>query len=84
MTSNEPKQVKGVVGRVDRGSFGTGSKSERSAVFIDTHEGRYVLRRKGAPAMGDKALDRYVGCRVRCDGVMLSHTLIAEYIEVVD
>ena len=82
--NDEPKQVKGVVGRVDRAPFGTGSKSQRDAVVIDTREGRYVLRRKNGPAMGDKALDRYVGCRVRCDGVMLSHTLIAEYIEVID
>ena len=83
MTDTEPRRVKGVTGRVERGAFGTGSKSERNVVFIDTHDGRYVLRRKDGPAIGDKALDAYVGCRIRCDGVLLSHTLIADYIEIV-
>ncbi|MCC6378753.1 MAG: hypothetical protein IT519_08060 [Burkholderiales bacterium] len=78
-----PKRVTGVTGRVSRGPFGTGSKSEHDAVWIDTGAARYVLRRKGGPAMGDPALERYLGCTVRCDGVLLSHTLVANAIEVV-
>lgn len=80
--SDAPKRVSGVTGHVTRGPFGTGSKSERDAVWIETADGRWVLRRKGGPAMGDGALDRYVGCTVRCDGVLLAHTLVAERIEI--
>jgi hypothetical protein len=78
-----PKRVSGVTGSVVRGPFGAGSKSQHIAVWIDTGAGRYVLRRKGGPAMGDKVLDRYVGHEVRCDGVLLEHTLLAERIEIV-
>ncbi len=83
-TSDElPKRVSGVTGSVARGPFGTGSKSQHIAVWIDTGGARYVLRRKGGPAMGDKALDAYVGREVRCDGVLLEHTLLAERIDIV-
>jgi len=78
-----PKRVSGVTGSVVRGPFGAASKSQRIAVWIDTGVARYVLRRKGGPAMGDKMLDRYVGHEVRCDGVLLEHTLLAEHIEII-
>lgn len=78
-----PRRVTGITGRVLRGAFGSGSKSEHDAVWIDTGAARYVLRRKGGPAMGDPALERYVGCTVRCDGVLLAHALLAEAIEVI-
>lgn len=81
-SGDAPKRVSGVTGRVSRGPFGTGSKSEHEAVWIETADGRWVLRRKGGPAMGDDALDRYVGCTVRCDGMLLAHTLVAERIEI--
>lgn len=83
-SGDEPRRVTGVTGRVSRGTFGAGSKSEHDAVWIDTGAARYVLRRKGGPAMGDRALDRYVGLDVRCDGTLLSHTLVADAIDVVD
>ena len=75
--------MSGVTGRVSRGPFGGTSKSAHDAVWIEGAEGRYVLRRKGGPAMGDRALERYVGHEVRCDGVLLSHTLVADTIEIV-
>jgi len=85
MTPEEDaRRVKGITGRVARGPFGAGSKSERPAIWIETDDGRYVLRRKEGPAIGDKLLDAYVGHCIRCDGVLLSHTLIAESIEIVN
>jgi hypothetical protein len=80
---NPPKRVAGVTGSVARAPFGGDSKSRHVAVWIDTGAARYVLRRKGGPAMGDKVLDRYVGHEVRCDGVLLEHTLLAERIEII-
>lgn len=83
-TDGGPTRVSGVTGRVSRGPFGTGSKSAHDAVWIDTGSARYVLRRKDGPAMGDRSLERYLGCTVRCDGVVLSHSLVAERIDVVE
>jgi hypothetical protein len=81
---DSPKRVAGVTGSVTRARFGADSKSRHLAVCIDTGAARYVLRRKGGPAMGDKALDRYVGHEVRCDGVLLEYTLVAEHIEIIE
>ena len=78
-----PKRIAGVTGKVARAPFGGASKSRHVAVWIDTGAARYVLRRKGGPAMGDKALERYVGHEIRCDGVLLEHTLVAERIEII-
>lgn len=80
---SEPRRVTGVTGRVTRGPFGGASKSRHVAIWIDTGEARWILRRKGGPAMGDEVLGRYVGCDVRCDGVLLEHTLLADAIEIV-
>jgi hypothetical protein len=83
MSSSAPSPVSGLRGRVSQGEFGKGSKSERQAVFIDTAEGQYVLRRKDGPAFGDDALKKYVGRTVACDGFLAGTTLLAERIEVV-
>lgn len=82
MSDTTPRPVKALRGRVTRGVFGTGTKSEREAVFITTGEGRFVLRRKGGPAMGDDALEAYVGKDVACDGFVLDSTLLAERIVI--
>lgn len=83
MSDATPRPVKALRGRVTRGVFGKGTKSERAAVFITTDEGRFVLRRKGGPAMGDDTLDTYVGKDVACDGFVLESTLLAERIAIV-
>jgi hypothetical protein len=77
-----PKRVEGLTGAVVRAPFGTGSKSERQAVWLETAEGRYVLRRKEGPTYDDAALEKYVGKRVRCDGFVVGYTLLAERIQI--
>ena len=77
-----PQRVEGVVGAVVRAPFGTGSKSERQAVWLETAQGRYVLRRKEGPTYDDAALDKYVGKRVKCDGFVVGYTLLAEQIQI--
>lgn len=77
-----PRRVTGLKGKVTRGRFGTGSKSEREAIYFETQEGRFVLRRKGGPTFEDSALDRYVGKQVSCDGFLVDYTLLAERIEI--
>ena len=78
-----PQRVEGVTGTVTRGPFGTGSKSEREAVWLESGMGRFVLRRKDGPTFGDRALDKYVGKRVTCDGFIVGYTLLAERIAIV-
>ena len=83
MSSTEPVPVANLRGDVSRGVYGQGSKSEREAVFFNSTEGRYVLRRKGGPVFGDDELEKYVGHEVQCDGYLLGTTLLAERIEFV-
>jgi len=78
-----PRRVDGLEGSVERGPFGTGSKSEREAVWLRTPQERLVLRRKHGPSYGDTALEPYVGKHVRCDGFVVGYLLLAERIEVV-
>ncbi len=79
----EPRKIDGLTGAVTRGPFGTGSKSERMAVWIETAEGRFVLRRKDGPAFDDEALDKYVGKRVTCRGFVVGYSVLADKIDVV-
>ena len=81
-SNDGPRKVEGLTGVVRRGSFGAGSKSEQMAIWIDTDDGSFVLRRKEGPTYGDAALDRYVGRRVTCDGFILDYTLLAERIRM--
>lgn len=81
--SDRPRPVRSLRGRVTRGTYGRGSKSARRAVFIETEDGRYLLRRKGGPVFADSTLERYVGRSVACDGFLLGTTLLAERIDVI-
>lgn len=83
MNGLKPVPVKGLQGCVTRGLYAQGSKSEREAVFLETENGRYVLRRKTGPVFGDAELEKYVGRRVICDGFLVVTTFLAERIEVV-
>lgn len=82
-SDNQPRKVDGLIGAVTRGPFGAGSKSARMAIWVETAEGRFVLRRKEGSAFDDQALDKYVGKRIKCDGFVVDYTLLAERIEVV-
>ena len=68
-----------ISGRVTNEVVARGSKSERSAVVLEADNGRrFVLRRKGGPALGDSALDHLVGKTISVDGVEVGQTLIFE------
>lgn len=84
MTDSRPERVEKLRGRVTKGPYAKGSKSERQAVFLETDRGRYVLRRKTGPVFADAKLKRFVGHTVECDGFLLESTLLAEKIEVVE
>jgi hypothetical protein len=81
-SSEGPQRVDGLTGAVVRGPFGTGSKSEREGIWLETADRRLVLRRKSGPTFDDRTLTKYVGKRVKCDGFIVGYTLLAERIEV--
>jgi hypothetical protein len=83
MSYTNPIRINALRGRVTQGEYGKGSKSERDAVFIETPDARYILRRKTGPVFGDTALTQYVGHDVECDGFIVATTLLAERIEFV-
>ncbi len=72
-------------GRVVKHLKSKGSKSERYAVFLETKEGSYVLRRRGGHPFFDRVLDRLVGKTIHCTGILTEHTLImSEWDEIKD
>jgi hypothetical protein len=84
MSSAQPVRVTSLRGRITKGMYGKASKSEREAVFMETANGRYVLRRKAGPAFDDTKLNQYVGHEVECDGFLVGKTLLGDRIDVVD
>lgn len=81
-SNGNPERVNGLTGVVVRAPLGTGSKSEREAVWLETIDRRrFVLRRKDGPTFGDRQLDKYVGKRVKCDGFIVGYMLLAERIQ---
>ena len=77
-----PRRVEGLIGTVVRAPFGTGSKSEHEATWLETADGRFVLRHKSGPSFNDRTLEKYVGKRVKCDGFIVGYTLLAERLVV--
>jgi hypothetical protein len=73
-----------LTGRVVRQPFGVGSKSERQAVVLRTTNGTYVLRRKGAAAFGDPALDALVGRHILAEGTLTGYTFLMSSCEDLD
>lgn len=64
------------VGKVSRETFGKGSKSEHQAVYIETEQGKFVLRRQGGNPFYDPELQSLVGKTIRCTGVIADYTLL--------
>ena len=83
-SATAPQRFNALQGRVARGPYGKGSKSEREAVFLETPAERYILRRKTGPVFGDTELVPYVGHQVECDGFVVGTTFLAERIQIVD
>jgi hypothetical protein len=83
MSSAQPIRVTRLRGRITEGTYGKGSKSERETVFIETTNGRYVLRRKSGPVFGDPEMNQYIGHQVECDGFLIGKTVLAEQIDIV-
>jgi hypothetical protein len=71
-------------GYVRREAVNAASKSARVAVVLVVDAQVYVLRRRGAPAMGDSALEAFIGHRVRAVGVRSANQFICSVIDIID
>lgn len=70
-------------GHVKEDIYNKGTKSERKAVFIETEDARYILRRKTGPVFDDSELIQYTGHDVECEGFIVGSTLLAEQIKII-
>ena len=70
-------------GKVVKDSFGTGSKSEHRAVYLESTDGRFVLRRTGGNAFADAKLDALVGKTIEGSGELLDYTFLMDDWKVV-
>ena len=71
------------VGKVTKKPFGKGSKSESEAIFLETEEGKFVLRRKGGNPFRDPELQKLVGKTIRCNGLARDYVLkISDWTEL--
>jgi hypothetical protein len=71
-------------GQVTGGLAARGSKSERQGVFLETKEGRYVLRRQGGNPFVDPAIQELIGKRIHCKGLLTEHTFIMSEWDVIE
>lgn len=61
--------------------FATGSKSEHDAVFIQSAEGTFLLRKQGGNPFYDPMLQQFVGKQVKVKGLLDRNLFLAKEIE---
>lgn len=71
------------IGKVTKKSFGKGSKSESEALFFETKDAQYVLRREGRNPFHDPELQKLAGKTIRCTGSVRDYVLkISDWTEL--
>ncbi len=84
--SNESPSNKNEVeltGTVIEKPFGTGSKSEHNAIYLQTDSGDYQLRRLGGNPFADPELKKWVGKKVVATGMVSGELVVAREIRKV-
>jgi hypothetical protein len=70
-----------LTGKISVKTFGAGSKSEHPAVYIDTPQGSYVLRKQGTNPFENSGLHQLEGKTVTVEGELDQYLFIATDIE---
>lgn len=78
MSADDGMKLKG---KISVRNFGEGSKSEHAAVYLDTDQGSYVLRKKGANPFEDPGLLKLEGKEVTVEGTLDKYIFFADTIE---
>ena len=68
-------------GRIVKKPYAPGTKSEHEAIYLETVQGDFVLRRAGTnPFEMDRELEALVGQKVRCSGFVSRGTFfVSDY-----
>jgi hypothetical protein len=69
-------------GKVIKKTFGKGSKSEHEAVYIDTGEQVYKLKRAGGNPFFDQALEDLVGKQITATGRLDDYLFVIKEMKV--
>lgn len=72
------------IGKVILKTFAKGSKSEHLAVYLETADKKYVLRRRGGNPFYDPELQNIVGKTIRCTGTVSEYMLLISDWAVLD
>ena len=72
-----------LTGKVIKKTFGKGSKSEHEAVYLDTGEKTYKLKRAGANPFHDKTLEDLVGKKITATGRLDDYLFVVNEIKEV-
>jgi len=81
MKANKVEKENGdieLTGKVIKKKFAEGSKSEHNAVYLETHEATYQLRRLGGNPFADPELNKLVGKKINATGVIKGMLFIAK------
>ena len=65
-------------GLVTSAPFASGSKSASDAIYLETGEGRFMLRRPEGNAFADPALQALVGKRIVATGELHDYLLLLD------
>lgn len=68
-------------GKVICKTFGKGSKSEHEAIYLETEQGEYVLRKAGSNPFENKELNEFVGKQVVATGAVKAYLFVVEEIK---
>ena len=69
-----------LTGKVIQKIFGENSKSEHNAVYLQTDDATYQLRRLGGNAFSDPMLSKLVGKNITATGVLTGMLFLAKEI----
>ena len=71
-------------GKVVKGKFAKGSKSEHNAVYLETESGSFVLRRKGGNPFNDPELQKLIGEKISATGILTNSFFIASNLKKIN
>jgi len=69
-----------LTGKVIQKIFGENSKSEHNAVFLQTDDATYQLRRLGGNAFSDPILNKLIGKNITATGILTGMLFLAKEI----
>jgi hypothetical protein len=73
-----------LTGKVIQKKFAPGSKSEHDAIYIETDQGDFQLRRLGGNPFSDPDLIKLVGKKITATGVLNGKLFIANALKAMD